>query len=226
MLLSLHNIRKFYSNAKGFQREVLNNLMLSVEEGDQIAIVGPSGSGKSTLLNILGTMDTPNAGEMRFKGKNINALNQQEKLNYRNQEIGFIFQQHHLLPQCTLLENVLLPTLVKNHDKSADSNYALKLLTMLNIEHLKDQKPNEVSVGECQRAAIARALINKPALILADEPSGSLDEENTRILGDLLLELSQKEGLTLIVVTHSLEFAKRMDKVYMLSKGSLELLNQ
>ena len=225
MLLSLQEIRKTYSNAKGIKREVLKNLNLFVEEGSNIAIVGPSGSGKSTLLNIIGTMDEPDAGQVYFNSKNLLQLSEAEKLAYRNTDIGFVFQQHHLLPQCTLLENVLIPTLVSKNQKLNSDARALELLQQLGIDKLKDQKPNEVSLGECQRAAIARALINKPSLILADEPSGSLDEENAKILGDLLLDLSRKEGLSMLVVTHSLELAQRMNKIYKLHQGRLELFS-
>jgi ABC-type lipoprotein export system ATPase subunit len=223
MQLSVQNISKSYELPNGDQRAVLKELNLSVQKGDRIAIIGPSGSGKSTLLNILGLMDKANSGEIMFEGNNILEYKEKEQLIYRNTKVGFVFQQHHLLPQCTLLENILLPTLV---NKSADTHEfeekAESLMKDLGIWELKQQKPNAISVGEAQRGAIARALINSPSIILADEPSGSLDHQNTDQLADLLLDVNAEHGVSLIVVTHSLGFAERMDTIYELENGQLK----
>lgn len=224
MQFKLNNVFKSYSNNNRENRDVLSNLNLEIEKGDTIAIVGPSGSGKSTLLNLLGLMDKPSSGEVFYEGKSINSYSRQEELHYRNTQIGFVFQLHHLLPQCNILENILIPTLPqKAKSKTIDSDLE-ELMTKLGIWDLRFQKPAELSVGECQRAAIARAMINKPSIILADEPTGSLDEKNAFHLGELLTELNVNQGITIVVVTHSMKFAKLMNKVYSLENGKLEFI--
>ena len=225
MQFKLLGLSKSYFNQGSLERKVFSDLDLEIEKGECIAIVGPSGSGKTTLLNIFGFMDKADSGEIYFNDQLLNSLSKNEELAYRNKEIGFVFQQHHLLPQCSIIENVLLPTLVSKSNKQDVENRAEELLNELGIWELRFQKPSELSVGECQRVAIARALINQPSVILADEPSGSLDNDNALSLTKLLIKLNKEKGVTLIVVTHSLELAKMMNKVYRFEDSKLVLLN-
>lgn len=224
MLLSLEHIKKGFGNRDGSSyRTVLNDLSLQVEEGEQIAILGPSGSGKTTLLNLVGGLDSPDEGSVKMRGEDITAYSQKEMDQFRNRQIGYVFQFHHLLPQCTLLENVLIPTLVES-DKDARSKSverAETLMKRVGIWEFRDKLPGILSGGECQRAAVVRAMINSPSILLADEPTGALDSENVENMADLLLELNQDDGLTLIVVTHSIELAKRMGKTLEIRNGQL-----
>ncbi len=223
MLLQLKNITKGYGEpGTRSYREVLKGLELEVGEGDKIAIVGPSGSGKTTLLNLMGTLDQPEEGSILFDGQDITGYSKKELATFRNQHLGFIFQQHHLMPQLTLMENVLLPLLPRGKSVSAEQNeWAVHLIQKVGIWEQRDQKPAQLSGGECQRTAVVRALINKPKLLLADEPTGALDEENARALTDLLVNLSEDEGVTLINVTHAMVLADQMDKKYKLKNGIL-----
>lgn len=222
-MLHLDKISKGYGipGNRAF-RPVLANLDFYVESGTRIGIVGPSGSGKTTLLNIAGALDRPDSGKVFFRDQDISGFTDRELAGFRNRQVGFVFQQHYLLPQCTLLENVLLPVLP--HRKKTvreDLAWAEHLLKKTGIWEQRGQYPGEMSGGECQRAAVVRALINKPALVLADEPTGALDETNALNLSDLLLKLSLEEGTTLVVVTHSTDLAAVMDKVYTLHEGAL-----
>ncbi len=243
MLLSLQDISKGYgSEAEGTHRKVLDGLSLSLEKGESIAILGPSGSGKTTLLSIIGTLDFPDSGKIFFNNaasrnkktdlsftetENILNFNQQELEHFRNLQIGFVFQFHHLLPQCTLLENILLPALAVKDKKEREVllSRAKELMERVGIWQYRDQFSHQLSGGECQRAALVRALINKPGLLLADEPTGALDEENVNKLSGLLLDINQHDGVSLIVVTHSIALASKMHKVYELKNGKLELKN-
>ena len=222
MLLSLKNISKNYHKASGeIVREVLKDINLEINSGEKIAIVGPSGSGKTTLLNLIGSLDLPDSGHIHFKGKTLSTFSEKEILNYRNQEIGFIFQLHHLLPQCTLWENVLVPTLARKAKDEDVQQRALDLLRKVGIWDNRYQFPGELSGGECQRVAVVRALINQPALLLADEPTGALDEDNAVQLMELLISLNEQEHTSLVVVTHSRELAGMMDTIYFLKNGIL-----
>ncbi|MFC1557947.1 ABC transporter ATP-binding protein [candidate division KSB1 bacterium] len=226
MLIELKNIEKKYSTPYGKTHvTVLNNISLQVKQGETIAVVGPSGSGKSTLLNIIGALDKPTSGSVNFDGKNLVAMSEDELADIRNMEIGFIFQLHHLLPQCTVLENVLIPTIPENRKISNEEfrSRADKILGRVNLENHLDYFPALLSGGEQQRVAVARALINSPQLILADEPTGSLDLASADNLGQMLVDLNKSENVTLIVVTHSLDLAKKMDTVYNLRDGRLEV---
>jgi lipoprotein-releasing system ATP-binding protein len=228
MLLELKNIEKKFKTPSGKgEITVLKDISLNVAEGEAIAVVGPSGSGKTTLLNIIGSLDQPSSGMVRFAGKNLADLDDAELSKTRNLDIGFVFQLHHLLPQCTVLENVLIPTipLKSRKDTSDAESMAKKLLERVGLQEHFDYFPAQLSGGELQRVAVVRALINKPKLVLADEPTGSLDRESSENLGQLLVKLNKEEGTTLIVVTHSMELAQLMDKVYNLKKGKLEELN-
>jgi lipoprotein-releasing system ATP-binding protein len=208
------------------QLVVINGINLSVEQGESIAIVGPSGSGKSTLLNILGALDKPTSGIANFNGKDLTKLDENKLAKIRNQEIGFIFQLHHLLPQCSVLENVLIPTIplkLKNKNEEFISR-AKNLLEKVGLEKHFDYFPAQLSGGEQQRVAVVRALINQPKLILADEPTGSLDKSSAENLGKILIDLNKSENVTLIIVTHSIDLAKRMEKIYSLENGLLTLI--
>lgn len=225
MLLELKNIKKIFETPSGkAPLTVLNNISLQVERGEAIAVVGPSGSGKSTLLNIIGALDKPSEGSVNLDGKDLAAMNDNELANIRNREIGFIFQLHHLLPQCTVLENVLIPTIPQNKKNNEElRNRAQKLLERVGLENHLDYFPAQLSGGEQQRVTVVRALINQPKLILADEPTGSLDQTSADKLGQILIDLNKTEKVTLIVVTHSLGLAERMDTVYNLQNGKLEI---
>jgi len=223
MLLQLKNISKGYGDPeKSNFRKVLEGLNLEIEKGQKVAIAGPSGSGKTTLLNLIGTLDLPDSGEIYFRGKEITRYSQKELAHFRNRELGFVFQLHHLLPQCTLWENVLLPVLpIRKVVGKVEKEWAEHLLRKVGLWEQRNQKPSELSGGESQRTAVVRALMNKPQLVLADEPTGALDEQNAENLTDLLQRLSVDEGITLIVVTHSNELASQMDKVFHLKNGRL-----
>ena len=223
MLLTVKNITKSFSNGKT-QRIILNNLNLEVEQGEKIAIVGPSGSGKTTLLNLIGTLDKPDTGEITLLNYDLSKISRNEQLAIRNKEMGFIFQFHHLLPYLNVLENVLVPTLPTKKDKNESLARAEELLKKVGLWEIRNQKPGELSGGECQRVAVVRALINSPSLILADEPTSALDQKNADSLIKLLLELNEQLNVTLIVVTHSSRLAKQMDKQYEINEGGLNLM--
>jgi len=224
MILRLKNISKGYGDPlKNNFRKVLDGLNLEVSINQKIAISGPSGSGKTTLLNLIGTLDQPDSGEIYFNGENITGYSQEKLAHFRNRELGFVFQMHHLLPQCTLWENVLLPVLpIKKVVGKEEKVWAEHLLRKVGIWEQRNQKPSQLSGGECQRTAVVRALINKPQLILADEPTGALDEQNAGHLAELLNHISSEEGVSLILVTHSSELAAQMDLVYNLKNGHLQ----
>lgn len=223
MLLQLQIITKGYGEPGTHSyRPVLKELNLGVDKGEKIAIVGPSGSGKTTLLNLIGALDQPEKGKIRFDGKDITGYSKTELASFRNKYLGFIFQLHHLLPQLTLMENVLLPLLPQGKKISKEKKeWAEHLIQKVGIWEQREQKPSQLSGGECQRTAVVRALINKPQLLLADEPTGALDEGNASALTELLVNLSEEEGVTLITVTHATALADRMDKKYTLKNGML-----
>ena len=218
ILLELKGVSKDYGDGA-----VLREVSLRLGSGEAIAIVGPSGSGKSTLLNIVGTLDRPTFGTVFFDGADVSRLSAAEIAVLRNRQIGFVFQLHHLLPQCTILENVLLPTLAvaaKGRNDEARTR-AERLLERVGLGPRKLQLPGQLSGGERQRAAVIRALINQPRLLLADEPTGSLDRASAENLRNLLVDLNRSEGVALIVVTHSLELARGLDRIYEMRDGSL-----
>ncbi len=226
MILKLDNISKQYLIPQSSDiREVLDGISLELRKGDSIAVTGPSGSGKSTLLNIMGTLDHPSSGTISFKGEDIGKLDNNHLASIRNTNIGFVFQLHHLLPQLNLFENIMLP-LIPQKDKNLREKANEKAMNLLDSVGLVDkifQKPGQLSGGECQRAAVVRALINEPELILADEPTGSLDQDSAHILGELLFQINIKHKVAIVVVTHSMELANKMKTVYHLSKGKLML---
>ncbi len=223
-LLELRNVAKHYDAIGRADRpEVLRAVSLEVIAGESVAIVGPSGSGKSTLLNIIGGLDLPTSGEVSLDGVNLATLPPDELARVRNREIGLVFQLHHLLPQCSALENVLIPTLVDGDrdSRSAATDRAKELLTRVGLAARMSHRPGELSGGECQRVAVVRALINTPKLLLADEPTGSLDGDSASQLADLLRELNEQQGVTLITVTHSPDLANRMRRVLSLRDGTV-----
>lgn len=225
MLLELKNIRKNYAtNAK--ERVVLDQIDLVIQKGDALSVVGPSGCGKSTLLNIMGTMDQPDTGQVIFQDRNLVGLNTRELAEIRNQRIGFVFQQHHLLPHLTLLENTLVPLIpVKDKVKAEKGKKrARELINWTGLEDLQNQFPSQLSVGECQRTALVRALVNDPDLLLADEPTGSLDEENAEKMVDLLMTINKEMDLSIVMVTHAMNLTKKIPINYRLTRGKLEAL--
>jgi len=224
MLLKLEKIKKTYkSNEKVDLLTVLDLVDFQLADEESCVIAGPSGSGKSTLLNIIGGLTRPDSGNVEFNGNNLNDLNNAELARYRNQDIGFIFQQHHLLPQLTLIDNVLLPTIPFAQEKRANNlpQRAQELLERVGLMDRRSHRPGQLSGGECQRVAVVRALINKPRLLLADEPTGALDSDSAANLTDLLLELNAAEKTALIVVTHSVAVAKKFSLHYRLKNGRI-----
>lgn len=216
MILEAKDIRKRYGNL-----EVLKGVSLSVKRGEIVSLVGPSGAGKSTLLHIMGTLDKPDAGTVTIEGKAINMQNEKWLSAFRNKSIGFIFQFHHLLPEFTALENVCIPAFIGGTNKKQAAEKATELLHLLKLSHRVNHKPTELSGGEQQRVAVARALINNPALIMADEPSGNLDTNNARDLHKLFFELRDKLNQTFIIVTHNEELANMADRTVHMKDGMM-----
>ena len=223
-LLKLEKVSKDYVAAEGTAPvRVLRDLYFEVAKGERLAIVGPSGSGKSTLLNIIGTLDQPNEGHVWLDGHDLAGLQEKQLASLRNREIGFIFQAHHLLPHCNVLENVLIPTLAHKDGalRATAEKRGRQLLQRVGLSERLTHRPGQLSGGERQRVAVVRALINQPKLLLADEPTGSLDRASAQGLLVLLIDLNQEEGVTLIVVTHALDLARQMGRVFELTDGRL-----
>lgn len=223
-LLSLEGVTKNYeSSSQSAGLPVLKGITLRIRAGESLAIIGPSGSGKSTLLNIIGTLDHPTAGKVILDGADLTGLDEIRLAETRNQSIGFIFQGHHLLPQCSVLENVLVPVipLKKSALRDGAEDRARRLLDRVGLGSRLHHKPGQLSGGEKQRAAVVRALINQPKLLLADEPTGALDRASAENLGQILVDLNREQGVTLIVVTHALDLARRMGKAFELRDGLL-----
>lgn len=222
-LIQLTNVSKSYTDpGSGARVPVLRGINLSIEAGESVAIVGPSGCGKSTLLNILGTLDAPDDGEIIFDGESLGKCQPKQLAAIRSQKIGFIFQLHHLMPQCSVLENVLLPTLALKSSPADALQRAEALLAEVGLKDRMNWKPAQLSGGERQRVAFVRALINQPRLILADEPTGALDEANAVVLTELLLKLQKSSNVTLVLVTHHREQADCMGRVLTIHEGALK----
>jgi lipoprotein-releasing system ATP-binding protein len=217
ILLELRGITKRY---EGADDDVLAGVDLAVDAGESLAIVGPSGSGKSTLLNIIGTLDHPSGGSVVLEGQDVSSLDEKGLAALRNRRIGFVFQLHHLLPQCTILENVLVPALVQG-DMAAAEQRGRDLLDRVGLSHRLGHRPGKLSGGERQRVAVVRALINQPVLLLADEPTGSLDRAASDAISDLLAELNREQGVAVVTVTHAARLAERMGRVLELQDGRL-----
>lgn len=225
MIIQLQNISKHFEvPGTGKRRTVLDNISLSIEKGQLVGITGPSGSGKSTLLNIAGTLDKPDGGNVVIDNVDTAQLRHSGLSALRNKRLGFVFQLHHLLPQLSLLENVLLPIIPQKNRNLRESAHdrAMELLRIVGLEDKTTQKPGQMSVGECQRTALVRALINEPEILLADEPTGSLDQKSAEELAELLLQINAEKGVSMIVVTHAESLARKMQTLYSLENGTLE----
>ncbi len=224
MKIELTDIKKSYNRPGGIQRrDVLNGISIAVRPGETLAVVGPSGSGKSTMLNIMGTLDRPTSGSVKYDDAEVSRMNDRQLAELRNRHVGFVFQMHHLLPQLSLIENVLLPqmALPGNEKRQEAADRAMALLDTVGLADKISQRPGQLSVGECQRTAVVRALINRPDILLADEPTGSLDQRSADQLGDLLVHINEKHGVSVVLVTHSMRLAGRMQKVLHLQNGLL-----
>lgn len=216
MILEATNIRKKYGNL-----EVLKGVSLQVKKGEIVSLVGPSGAGKSTLLHIVGTLDRPDAGEVKIEDKEVFKQNEKSLAAFRNKSIGFIFQFHHLLPEFTAIENICIPAFINGTGKKEAEARAKELLNLLNLSHRFEHKPTQLSGGEQQRVAVARALMNNPAIVMADEPSGNLDTNNARDLHKLFFELRDKLNQTFIIVTHNEELADMADRKVNMKDGNV-----
>lgn len=220
MALAVQNLTKDYPTRSG-PLSILRGICLDMNPGDAVAIMGPSGSGKSTLLQILGTLDRPSSGSIRLKNIDPFILQNAALARFRNQHIGFVFQDHHLLPQFNVFENVVLPALVTRESVQGVNTFARQILDRVGLTHRIGHRPAELSGGERQRVAIARAMVLKPSLILADEPTGNLDRGTANAVSDLLLDLHRQENNMLITVTHSSELAARFQRRFVMDDGTL-----
>lgn len=218
--LSVQNLTKTFSTATG-TLDILKGIDLKMSSGDSVSVTGPSGCGKSTLLYILGLLDSPTSGTYELLEETVSGLSKDRQADIRNKEIGFIFQEHHLLPQCTVLENVLIPTIPAALDPAEIKDRAETLLAKVGMSERLHHRPGQLSGGERQRVAVCRALINEPALLLADEPTGSLDPSTAGGVGDLLLELAAEQQTMLLCVTHSIDLANRFGIRLDLQDGKL-----
>jgi lipoprotein-releasing system ATP-binding protein len=227
-MLELKGITKSYTSASGESLSILEGVNLQLKPAESLAVIGPSGSGKSTLLNIIGTLDRPTSGQVWLNGKDLTTLDDLALAQVRNREIGFIFQAHHLLPQCSVLENVLVPTLASNDKqlRAGAPERARTLLERVGLSSRMDHRPGQISGGERQRVAVVRALINRPKLLLADEPTGALDRASAENLGQLLTDLNREQNVTLIVVTHALDLAHKLGACFELKNGKLAATNE
>lgn len=222
IVLELKNVRKTFDGVNGEELHILKGVNLSVNEGEKVAIIGQSGSGKSTLMHIAGLLDTATEGEVVLNNKNATKLADRHRSNLRNNNLGFVYQYHHLLPDFTALENVLMPVRINNKINDEVIDGANEILNNLNMEHRSKHLPGELSGGEQQRVAIARALIHKPQILLADEPTGNLDPETAEEVYKAFNTAIDNENMALLMVTHNEDLAMRCDKVYRMDKGHLE----
>lgn len=220
--LEVQGIKKAYNHGKPNEVNVLHGIDLSVKTGEVVALVAPSGAGKSTLLHIAGLLDTPDTGTVAISGRDMTALSDRKRTAVRRDEVGFIYQFHHLLPEFTALENIVLPQLANGVAEAAATARAIELLTRVGIAERGDHRPAALSGGEQQRVAFCRALANQPTLLLADEPTGNLDPDTSDRVFDALMELVRGTGLSAVIATHNLELAARMDRTVRLTSGRLE----
>jgi len=222
MILSASTISKSYASKGGEGRlHVLDGISLDLNQGESVAITGPSGSGKSTLLHILGGLDRPDSGTILYRGNDMSKLSSESLAKWRNKEVGFVFQFHYLLPEFTACENVMMPALIHKDARVDPKKRALDLLNRVGLSDRANHRPSELSGGEQQRVAVARALMNRPSLLLADEPTGNLDEKNTMQLMELLSQIRTDEGMTMVMVTHDQQLTRYCNRVITLSKSSV-----
>lgn len=220
-ILEARDITKTYNGRDGNPLTVLDNTSIAIEKGSIVTIVGASGCGKSTLLHILGGLDRPDSGTVLWQEESIYDMGKEVLAKFRNKNLGFVFQFHHLLPEFTAIENIMMPALIGNATEQEAKEKALILLRDFGIADRAEHRPTQLSGGEQQRVAMARALINDPDLILADEPTGNLDERNTEILLDLLYDIRRKKDVSILLITHEKNIAERSDLIYELSHGKL-----
>jgi len=220
-ILTIRNLEKSYIMGKS-RVDVLKGIDYDINEGQIVAIIGPSGVGKSTLLHMLGALDRPTAGSIHIDGTDVFSLNDNDLASFRNRNIGFVFQFHHLLPEFSSLENVMMPAMIMGIEREEARKKAMDLLEAVQVAHRYHHRPGELSGGEQQRVAVARSLINKPRLLLADEPSGNLDRSSSQSLHQLFWELNNRLNQTIVIVTHNIELAGKTDKVLELFDGKIK----
>jgi lipoprotein-releasing system ATP-binding protein len=220
-LIQAKNIKKSFGKL-----EVLKGIQLEIPNGKVYSVVGASGAGKTTLLQIIGTLSKPDSGEIYYNNRNVSSMSEKELAEFRNKQIGFVFQFHHLLPEFTALENICIPAFIAKKSKKEAENEAMKLIDYLGLHDRISHKPSELSGGEKQRVAVARALINNPAVVLADEPSGNLDSANRDELHELLFNLRDDFGQTFVIVTHDDHFAEQSDKIIHIKDGVIEEVDE
>lgn len=224
-LFKCENICKQYSDASN-TLQILNNVNFSISAGETVAILGASGSGKSTLLHILGTLDSPDSGDVFYNEQSLFTKSKRQQALFRNAELGFVYQFHHLLPEFSAAENVAMPLFIKGDNRQKSLVRAKELLARVGLQDRERHRPHQLSGGERQRVAIARALINQPAMIFADEPTGNLDDKNTASIYDLISDINKEFKTSFLLVTHDLQLAKKMDRIMYLENGQLRLMEK
>lgn len=220
-IITINNLKKYFKSGDSILK-VLDDLNLSIRKGDIVAITGESGVGKSTLLSLMGGLDNITSGEIFIKGKEISKLQEKESTSFRAENLGFVFQNHYLLSEFTAYENILLPTLIKRQEReNVIEKYINELLDLVHLKDRRHHKPGTLSGGECQRIALLRALVNRPEIVMADEPTGNLDEKNTVIIFDLIKRLNKKYKVTFIIATHNFLIKKYCDELYVIKQGKI-----